>query len=104
MEKVVCSVMSAARKLAPAANVIVLLSGTNAGLEFNDYRTEKVIWVDEMTHAEAGAYAKKLFPAVADDDLELLFDKVCDHFCRLCLAIHAIHLMISVKQTARQPV
>ena len=88
LENVLYSVKSAAKKLAPAANVIVLLSGTTAGITFDDYRMEKIIWVDEMTHEEAAAYAKKLFPAVADTDVELLFDKVGDLSCDFCHANH----------------
>ena len=69
-------VKSAATKLARFANVIVVLSEATAVLRFDDYHSHKFIWVDEMTHEEATKYAKKLFPAVADYDLKLYFDKV----------------------------
>ena len=76
-EGVLYMVKSAAKKLAVAANVIVVLSEANAGLIFGDDRRQKFIWVDGMTHEEATTYAKRLFPAVVDHDLELFFDKVC---------------------------
>ena len=69
-------VKSTAKELAPVANVIIILSEANAGLAFGDDRRQKFIWVDGMTYEEARTYAKKLFPAIADDDLELFFDKV----------------------------
>ena len=69
-------VKSAAKKLATEANVIIVLSDANAALAFGDDMRQKFIWVDGMTHDEAAAYAKKLFPAVADRDLELFLDKV----------------------------
>ena len=69
-------VKSAAKKLARFANVMVVLSEANAALMFGDDRRHKFIWVDGMTHEEATTYAKKEFPAVADHDLELFFDKV----------------------------
>ena len=69
-------VKSAAKKLARFANVIVVLSEANAALMFGDDRRQKFIWFDGMTHVEATTYAKGLFPAVADHDLELFFDKV----------------------------
>ena len=75
-EGVLYMVKSAAKKLTVAANVIVVLSEANAGLIFGDDRRQKFIWVDGMTHEEATTYAKKMFPAVADHDLELFFDKV----------------------------
>ena len=69
-------VKSAAKKLARFANVMVVLSEANAALMFGDDRRHKFIWVDGMTHEEATTYAKKEFPAAADHDLELFFDKV----------------------------
>jgi hypothetical protein len=69
-------VKSAAKKLATVANVIVVLSEANDALVFGDDMRQKFIWVDGMTHDEAATYAKKLFPAVADLELELFFDKV----------------------------
>ena len=69
-------VKSAAKKLARFANVMVVLSEANAALMFGDDRRHKFIWVDGMTHEEATLYAKKVFPAVEDLDLELFFDMV----------------------------
>jgi len=68
-------VIAAAKKLAVVANVIVILSDASAGLVFDDLR-QKFIWVDGMTNEEATTYAKKLYPAIDDGDLELFFDKV----------------------------
>ena len=83
-EDVLYMVKSAAKKLAVVANIIVILSEANAGLIFGDDRRQKFIWVDGMTHEEATTYAKKEFPAAADHDLELFFDKVgiLDHSLR----------------------
>ena len=75
-EGVLYMVKSVAKKLAIVANVIVILSEANAGLIFGDDLRQKFIWVDGMTNEEATTYAKKLFPAIDDGDLELLFDKV----------------------------
>jgi len=72
-----CVVKSTAKELAPVANVIVILSGVNAGLlAFGDDRRQQFIWVDDMTHEEATAFAKGLYPEVADDDLQKFFEKV----------------------------
>ena len=75
-EGVLYMVKSAAKKLARFANVIVILSEANAALIFGDDDRQQFIWVDGMTNEEATAYAKKVFPEVADHDLELFFDKV----------------------------
>jgi hypothetical protein len=75
-DEVLYMVKSTAKELAHAANVIIILSEANAGLAFGDDRRQKFIWVDGMTHAEATMYAKKVFPAVADHDLETFFEKV----------------------------
>ena len=70
------SVKYTAKKLARFANVIVIVSAVHSARVFGDDSRQKFIWVDGMTHDEAARYAKKVFPAVADYDLELFFDKV----------------------------
>ena len=75
-DDVLYMVKSTAKELAHAANVIIILSEANAGLVFGDDRRQKFIWVDGMTHDEATTYAKKMFPAVDDRDLETFFEKV----------------------------
>lgn len=74
--RILYMVQSSAKKLARFANVIVVLSEANAALMFGDDRRQKFIWVDGMTPEEASMYAKKVFPAIADHDLALFFDKV----------------------------
>ena len=75
-EEVLYMVKSMAKELAHVVNVIVVLSEANAGLMFGDDSRHQFFWVDGMTHEEATAYAKKLFQKVADQDLELFFEKV----------------------------
>ena len=65
-----------AKKLAVAANVIIILSEANAGLEFGDDRRQKFIWVDEMSSEEAERYARKIIPNVSKADLELVFENI----------------------------
>jgi hypothetical protein len=67
---------SAAKKLAVASNVIIILSEANAGLMFGDDLRQKFIWVDGMTEDEATMYAKKEFPAISDSDLKEFIEKV----------------------------
>jgi hypothetical protein len=67
---------SAAKKLAVASNVIIVLSEANAGLMFGDDLRQKFIWVDGMTDDEATSYAKKEFPAISDNDLQDFIEKV----------------------------
>jgi hypothetical protein len=67
---------SAAKKLAFASNVIIILSEANAGLMFGDDRRQKFVWVDGMTEDEATMYAKKEFPAISDSDLKEFIEKV----------------------------
>jgi len=67
---------SAAKKLAVASNVIIILSEANAGLMFGDDLRQKFIWVDGMTENEATMYAKKEFPAISDSDLKGFIEKV----------------------------
>ena len=67
---------SAAKKLAVASNVIIILSEANAGLMFGDDLRQKFIWVDGMTEDEATTYAKKEFPAISDSDLKEFIEKV----------------------------
>jgi hypothetical protein len=67
---------SAAKKLAVASNVIIILSEANAGLMFGDDKRQKFIWVDGMTEDEATMYAKKEFPAVSDSALKEFIEKV----------------------------
>ena len=69
-------VKSSAKKLACFANVIVVLSEANAALMFGDDKRQDFIWMDGMTNDEATEYAKKVFPAAPDRDLNLFFDKV----------------------------
>ena len=69
-------VKSSAKKLACFANVIIVLSEANAALMFGDDKRQDFIWMDGMTNDEATEYAKKLFPAAPDRDLNLFFDKV----------------------------
>ena len=68
---------AAAKKLALAANVIVILSDVHDVPQFDFDPRQKFFWVDGMTSEEATAYAKTLYPAIADHDLELFLDKVC---------------------------
>ena len=75
-EHVLSMVGSAARSLALAANVIVRLSDVNDVPKFDFDPRQQFLWVDGMTSEEATAYAKTLYPAIADHDLELFFDKV----------------------------
>ena len=67
---------SAAKKLAVASNVIIILSEANAGLMFGDDLRQKFIWVDGMTKDEATSYAKKEFPAISESDLTEFIEKV----------------------------
>ncbi len=67
---------SAAKKLAVASNVIIILSEANAGLMFGDDLRQKFIWVDGMTEDEATSYAKKEFPAISESDLKEFIEKV----------------------------
>ena len=67
---------SAAKKLAVASNVIIILSEANAGLMFGDDLRQKFIWVDGMTVDEATMYAKKEFAAISDSDLKDFIEKV----------------------------
>ena len=67
---------SAAKKLAVASNVIIILSEANAGLMFGDDLRQKFIWVDGMTVDEATMYAKKEFAAISDSDLKEFIEKV----------------------------
>ena len=67
---------SAAKKLAVASNVIIIISEANAGLMFGDDLRQKFIWVDGMTEDEATMYAKKEFPAISDSDLKDFIEKV----------------------------
>jgi energy-coupling factor transporter ATP-binding protein EcfA2 len=67
---------SAAKKLAVASNVIIILSEANAGLMFGDDLRQEFIWVDGMTEDEATMYAKKEFPAISDSDLGEFIEKV----------------------------
>ena len=67
---------SAAKKLAVASNVIIILSEANAGLMFGDDLRQKFIWVDGMTEDEATMYARKEFPAISDSDLKEFLEKV----------------------------
>ena len=69
-------VKASAKKLACFANVIIILSEANAALMFGDDKRQSFLWVDGMTNDEATEYAKKLFPAAPDRDLNLFFDKV----------------------------
>ena len=39
-------------------------------------KRQKIVWVGEMSTKESEEYARKLYPAVSDADLELLFDNV----------------------------
>ena len=66
---------SAAKKLAVASNVIIILSEANAGLMFGDYLRQKFIWVDGMIEDEATSYAKKEFPAISESDLKEFIEK-----------------------------
>jgi hypothetical protein len=67
---------SAAKKLAVASNVIIILSEANDALMFGDDLRQEFIWVDGMTEDEATMYAKKAFPAISDSDLKLFIEKV----------------------------
>lgn len=75
-ESVLYMVKSAAKKLACFAKVIVVLSEANSALMFGDDPRHEFIWVDGMEPEEATEYAKKEFPAIADNDIELFIDKV----------------------------
>ena len=75
-DSVLYMVKSSAKKLACFANVIVVLSEANAALMFGDDVRQSFIWMDGMTNDEATEYAKKVFPAAPDHDLNLFFDKV----------------------------
>jgi hypothetical protein len=75
-DEILHMVKSTAKKLALAANVIIILSEANAVLAFGGDRRQKFIWVEGMTHEEAMSYARKVFPTVTDDDLEFFFDRV----------------------------
>ena len=75
-EELLYTVKSTAKELAHVANMIIVLSEANAGLAFGDDRRQEFIWVDGMTHEEATAFAKKVFPTVADHDLKAFFEKV----------------------------
>jgi hypothetical protein len=70
------SVKCIAKKLAVAANVIVILSEANAGLAFGDDKRQQFIWVDELLSEEAERYARKINPNVSMADLELVFENV----------------------------
>ena len=96
-------VKAAATRLARYANVIVVLSEAYAALIFDDYDSHEFIWVDEMTHEEATTYAKKVFPAVADHDLELFFDKVGIVDQSLLTAPHPIQTVIIFVQATQHP-
>ena len=67
---------SAAKKLAVASNVIIILSEANAGLVFGDDLRQEFIWVDGMTEDEATSYAKKEFPAILESDSKEFIEKV----------------------------
>jgi hypothetical protein len=97
-EELLYMVKSTAKELAHVANVIIVLSEANAGLAFGDDRRQEFIWVDGMTHEEATTFAKKVFPAVADHDLEVFFDKVSIFRNNgiYKLPIHSNYSMISI--------
>ena len=66
---------SAAKKLAVASNVIIILSEANDGLMFGDDLRQEFIWVDGMTEDEATSYAKKEFTAISESDLKEFIEK-----------------------------
>jgi hypothetical protein len=67
---------SAAKKLAVASNVMIILSEANDVLMFGDDLRQQFIWVDGMTEDEATSYAKKEFPAISESDLKEFIEKV----------------------------
>ena len=75
-DEVLYMIDSAAKELALSANVIIVVSEANDALALGDDPRQHFIWIDGMTHGEATACAKKMYPDVADHDLELFFDKV----------------------------
>ena len=74
--EVLDSVECIAKQLAIAANVILILSEANAGLNSGDDDRQQFIWVDEMTNEEAETYAREIYPNVPDADLKSIFEKV----------------------------
>ena len=86
---------STAKELALAANVIIILSEANAGLAFGDDPRQNFIWVDGMTDVEATVFAKKVFPAVIDHDLESFFEKVGIISYSCCLYVVQINLQVT---------
>jgi hypothetical protein len=81
-DRVLFMVASVAKSLARGASVVVVLADAHAGLVIDFDPRQRFVWVDGMTHEEGAAYAKQVFPAVADADLELFFDKVGAFPCR----------------------
>ena len=90
--RVLDMVGSVAKRCALAANVIVILSDIHDVPKFDFDPRQKFFWVDGMNREEATVYAKTLYPAVADHDLELFFDKVRAFDCLLAHGPHARHL------------
>jgi hypothetical protein len=75
-DRVLFMVASVAKTLAQGASVVVVLADANAGLVIDFDPRQRFVWVDGMTHEEGAAYAKQVYPAVADSDLETFFEKV----------------------------